>query len=166
MYYKISDFLEDWKYESESTIKILNNLSDESLTVKFNKEIRTPGRLAWHIVTSVGEMAHRTGLTFKTVYDNSPIPSTAKEILDEYKRTSDYMIKEISEKWSDETLQLEDDMYGEKWARGKTLGILVTHQIHHRAQLTVVMRLAGLKVPGVYGPAKEEWAGYGMEPQE
>ena len=166
MYYKISDFLDDWKYESESTIKVLNNLSDESLTVKFNKEIRTPGRLAWHIVTSVGEMAHRTGLTFETVDDNSPIPSTAKEILDEYKRTSDYMIKEISEKWSDETLQLEDDMYGEKWARGKTLGILVTHQIHHRAQLTVVMRLAGLKVPGVYGPAKEEWAGYGMEPQE
>ena len=166
MYYKLSDFLYDWKYESESTIKVLSNLSDESLTKKFNKEIRTPGRLAWHIVTSVGEMAHRTGLTFKTLDDNSPIPSTAKEILDEYKRTSDYMIKEISEKWSDETLQLEDDMYGEKWARGKTLGILVTHQIHHRAQLTVVMRLAGLKVPGVYGPAKEEWAGYGMEPQE
>jgi len=166
MYYKLSDFLDDWKYESESTVKVLSNLSDESLTKKFNKEIRTPGRLAWHIVTSVGEMAHRTGLTFKTVDDNSPIPSTAKEILDEYKRTSDYMIKEISEKWSDETLQLEDDMYGEKWAGGKTLGILVTHQIHHRAQLTVVMRLAGLKVPGVYGPAKEEWAGYGMEPQE
>ena len=52
------------------------------------------------------------------------------------------------------------------WSRGKTLGALVTHQIHHRAQLTVVMRLAGLKVPGVYGPAKEEWAAYGMEPQE
>ena len=166
MYYKISDFLDNWKYESESTVKALSNLSDESLTKKFNNEIRTAGKLAWHIVTSVGEMAHRTGLTFKTVDDNLPIPSTAKEILDEYKRTSDYMVKEISEKWSDETLQLEDDMYSEKWARGKTLGILVTHQTHHRAQLTVVMRLAGLKVPGVYGPAKEEWAGYGMEPQE
>lgn len=52
------------------------------------------------------------------------------------------------------------------WSRGKTLGVLITHQIHHRAQLTIVMRLAGLKVPGVYGPAKEEWVGYGMEPQE
>ena len=166
MYYKISDFLDNWKYESESTVKALSNLSDESLTKKFNNEIRTAGKLAWHIVTSVGEMAHRTGLTFKTVDDNLPIPSTAKEILDEYKRTSDYMVKEISEKWSDETLQLEDDMYSEKWARGKTLGILVTHQTHHRAQLTVVMRLAGLKVSGVYGSAKEEWAGYGMEPQE
>ena len=166
MYYKISDFIEDWKYESGSTIKVLSNMSDESLTVKFNNEIRTLGRLAWHIVTTVGEMAHRTGLTFETVDENAPVPSTAKEIVDEYKRDSGNLMKEIKEKWKDENLLQEDDMYGEKWARGKTLGVLVTHQIHHRAQLTVVMRLAGLKVPGVYGPAKEEWAGYGIEPQE
>lgn len=166
MYYKLSDFIEDWKYESESTIKVLSNLTDEVLTKKFNNEIRTAGRLAWHIVTSVGEMAHRTGLTFESVDENAQIPSTAKEIVDVYKRTSDGMVKEMSEKWNDKTLLLEDDMYGEMWKKGKTLGVLTTHQIHHRGQLTVVMRLAGLKIPGVYGPAKEEWANYGMPPQE
>lgn len=166
MYYKISDFIEDWEYESESTIKVFSNLTDEALTQKFHNEIRTPGRLAWHIVTSVGEMAQRTGLTFETVDENAPIPKTVNEIVDEYKRASEPMVKEVLTKWTDETLFLEDDMYGEMWKKGKTLGVLVTHQIHHRAQLTVVMRLAGLKVPGVYGPAKEEWAGYGMEAQE
>jgi len=166
MYYKISDFIEDWKYESEATIKILNILTDDSLNKKVSENVRTAGRLAWHIVTSVGEMAHRVGITFETVDENAPIPSTAKEIVDEYKRASDGMIKEISEKWKDETLLLEDDMYGEMWMKGKTLGVLVTHQIHHRGQLTVVMRLAGLKVLGVYGPAKEEWVSYGMKPQE
>jgi uncharacterized damage-inducible protein DinB len=166
MYYKISDFIEDWKYESEATIKIFSNLTDESLTKNVGENVRIPGRLAWHIVTSVGEMAHRTGLTFETVDENAPIPSTAKEIVDEYKRASNGIVKEISEKWEDETLLLEDDMYGEMWAKGKTLAVLVIHQIHHRGQLTVVMRLAGLKVPGVYGPAKEEWNNYGMQPQE
>ena len=166
MYYKISDFIEDWKYESESTLKVLSNLTDASLTKNFGENIRTPGRLAWHIVTSVGEMAHHTGLTFETVDENAPIPKTVEEIVDEYKHTSDEMTKEIQEKWTDATLLQVDDMYGEMWAKGKTLSVLVTHQIHHRAQLTVVMRLAGLKVPGVYGPAKEEWAAYGMEPQE
>jgi uncharacterized damage-inducible protein DinB len=166
MYRKLSDFIDDWKYESEATIKVLRNLSDESLTVKFNKEIRTPGRLAWHIVQTVGEMAHRTGLTFETVNDDSPIPSTVKEIVDEYKRSSDNAIKEIEEKWNDETLLKEDNMYGQMWTRAKTLKVLVTHQIHHRAQLTVVMRMAGLNVPGVYGPAKEEWAKMGMLPHE
>ena len=166
MYYKISDFIEDWKYESESTIKILSNLTDEVLTEKFNNEIRTAGRLAWHIAGAISEIGHRMGLTFEKIDQDSPFPSTAKEIVDEYKRASDGLIKEIIEKWTDETLLVEDDMYGEMWKKGKTLGVLVTHQIHHRGQLTVVMRLAGLKVPGVYGPAKEEWANYGMQPQE
>ena len=168
MYYKISDFIEDWKYESGSTIKVLCNLTDEVLTIKFNNEIRTAGRLAWHIVTAIGELGHRAGLTFKTVDENAPIPSTAKEIVDEYKCASDGLMKEINEKWNDDTLSIEDDVIGngEMWSRGKTLAALVTHQIHHRGQLTVVMRLAGLKVPGIYGPAKEEWVNYGMPPQE
>jgi uncharacterized damage-inducible protein DinB len=40
------------------------------------------------------------------------------------------------------------------------------HEIHHRAQMTVLMRQAGLKVPGLYGPAKEEWSQYNMPPME
>ena len=108
------------------------------------------------------------GLAFEKADENAPIFQTVKEIVDEYKRVSDGLIKEINEKWNDETLLIEDKItgQGDMWSRGKTLGVLITHQIHHRAQLTIVMRLAGLKVPGVYGPSKEEWAGYGMEPQE
>ena len=166
MYYKISDFISDWKYESEATIKVLSNLTDESLTKKVHEKVRTAGRLAWHITTSIGEMAHRTGLTFETVDENSMIPSKVSEIIKSYKQASDNMVAEIKEKWNDETLMLEDDMYGQMWMKGTTLGVLVTHQIHHRAQLTVAMRLAGLKVPGVYGPSNEEWAAMGMPAQE
>jgi len=166
MHSKITEFIEDWEYESESTLKVFNYLTDDVLDFKPNKNVRSPGRLAWHIVTAIGEMAHRTGLTFETVDENASIPKTVKEIVDEYKRASDGMMKEIQAKWTDETLLLEDNMYGETWMKGKTLSVLITHQIHHRAQLTVVMRLAELKVPGVYGPAKEEWANMGMEPQE
>jgi len=45
-----------------------------------------------------------------------------------------------------------------------SLQVLVVHQAHHRGQMTVLMRQAGLKVPGVYGPAREEWTAYGMQP--
>lgn len=166
MYYKLFDFIEDWKSESDATIKILSSLTDVSLTKKPGENIRTPGRLAWHIVTSIGEMAHRTGLTFNIVDENTPVPLTVKEILDEYKRVSDEMINEIKTSWDNKTLLQEDDMYGEMWTKGKTLSVLIAHQIHHRGQLTVAMRLAGLIIPGVYGPAKEEWANYGMQPQE
>ena len=54
-------------------------------------------------------------------------------------------------------------MYGEKWQRGLTLHILLQHEVHHRGQMTVLMRQAGLKVPNIYGPAKEGWAEYGAD---
>jgi uncharacterized damage-inducible protein DinB len=53
-------------------------------------------------------------------------------------------------------------MYGEMWTRGRTLQVLVLHQTHHRGQMTVLMRQAGLAVPGCYGPAAEEWERMGM----
>jgi len=36
--------------------------------------------------------------------------------------------------------------------------MLIAHQGHHRAQMTVLMRQAGLKVPGVYGPSEADKA--------
>ncbi len=166
MYHKISSFENNWKYESDSTLKIFNNLSDESLTVKFNKETRTPGRLAWHIVTTLGEMAQRTGIKFDATPEDAPIPSTVKQICDEYKRSSDGMLTAVTTEWNDDSLKEDVELYGQTWKKGKVLSVLVNHQIHHRGQLTVLLRMAGLKVPGVYGPAKEEWAQMGMPPQD
>lgn len=48
-------------------------------------------------------------------------------------------------------------MYGMKWEKGFTLQILMHHEIHHRGQMTVLMRQEGLKNPGIMGPSKEEW---------
>jgi uncharacterized damage-inducible protein DinB len=69
------------------------------------------------------------------------------------------MLNAVKKEWKDESLLDEVNLYGQNWKKGKVLS-------HHRGQLTVVMRLAGLKVPGVYGPAREEWANMGMEAQE
>ncbi|MCK7524148.1 MAG: DinB family protein, partial [Ignavibacteriales bacterium] len=165
-YYKLSDFISDWTYESESTIKVFSNLTDEVLAKKVHEKVRTAGRIAWHITTSIPEMMNRTGLKIETVKEDAPIPNTVGELVSAYKSVSEALITQVKANWNDESLLKEDDMYGEMWAKGKTLGVLVTHQIHHRAQLTVVMRLAGLKVPGVYGPSNEEWVEYGMPAHE
>lgn len=166
MYSKVTEFLEDWKYESESMLKVFENLTDDSLDFKPNKNVRSPGRLAWHIVTTLGEMVHRTGLKFDATPEDAPLPSAVKEIRDEYKRSSEGMLNAVKKEWKDESLQEEVNLYGQNWKKGKVLSVLVNHQTHHRGQLTVIMRLAGLKVPGVYGPAREEWANMGMEEQE
>ena len=166
MYKELSNFIEDWKYESESTLKVFENLTDDSLNFKPNENVRLPGRLAWHIVTTLGEMVQRTGLKFDATPEEAPLPFTAKEFCDEYKRSSEGMLNAVKKEWKDESLLEEINLYGQNWKKGKVLSVLVNHQTHHRGQLTVVMRLAGLKVPGVYGPAREGWASMGMEAQE
>ena len=35
MYSKVTEFIEDWEYESESTLKVFEQLTDDSLNKKF-----------------------------------------------------------------------------------------------------------------------------------
>jgi uncharacterized damage-inducible protein DinB len=166
MFVTIEDFLTNWGYESGSTQKILDRLTDESLAQEVSPQDRTIGRIAWHIVTTIGEMIGRTGLKFETVPHDSHVPIAANEIADAYRSASEAMVAAIGDQWSNATLSEEKDMYGEMWSIATTLGILIAHQTHHRGQLTVLMRQAGLTVPGVYGPAREEWAALGGQPPQ
>jgi uncharacterized damage-inducible protein DinB len=166
MYRTIEDFKNDWTYESAATFKIIQGLTDESLNKKFNDKVRTPGRLAWHIAGAIPEMMNRTELNIDVIVDNKVVPQTVSEIESAYKKSAGLLIEEVTQKWTDSSLTEKVNMYGEDWEKGKILSVLVTHQIHHRAQLVVLMRMAGLKVHGIYGPANEEWAEMGMDPEE
>jgi uncharacterized damage-inducible protein DinB len=35
-------------------------------------------------------------------------------------------------------------------------GMIMNHMIHHRAQLTMYMRMLDVPVPGLYGPSADE----------
>jgi uncharacterized damage-inducible protein DinB len=166
MYRKIEDFLGSWAYETEATLKVFGQLTDQSLGQKVTDEGRTLGRIAWHIVQTLPEMGGRTGLQISGPGEKDPIPASAEEIKALFKDAAESLAQEVQSKWGDSDLEIEDDMYGEMWMRGQTLGALVGHQTHHRGQMTVLMRQAGLPVPGVYGPSKEEWDAYGMPPQD
>jgi uncharacterized damage-inducible protein DinB len=166
MYRKVQDFLDDWKYESEATLKIFANLNDDALNDRSHPDVRTLGRLAWHITITVSEMLNRTGLTIEGPKEEAPVPGSVKEISQAYKESADSVLKHVSEKWNDASLEEEVNMYGQMWKKGTVLSSLVNHQIHHRAQMTVLMRQHGLKVVGIYGPAKEEWAAMNMPPAE
>ena len=164
MYLTIAEFIEDWKNETQATQKIFNALTDASLNQMVYPEGRTLGRIAWHIIKTLGEMMGQTGLKINAPDENSDEPTEAAVYVETYNRLSAELIKEVETNWTDAMLSDILDMYGEKWARALVLQILIRHEIHHRAQLTVLMRQAGLKVPGLYGPAKEEWESYGMPP--
>lgn len=166
MFRKVSDFDTDWGTEYEGTLKIFRNLTDASLQQRVTPEGRSLGRLAWHITLSIPEMMNRTGLTIDSPPLDAPVPASAAEIVAAYDRLGHAVREQVRERWNDDTLLETKDMYGMQWPNGATLDVLIRHQAHHRAQMTVLMRQAGLKVPGVYGPAREEWGAYGMPAEE
>lgn len=166
MFRKVDDFLAAWDYEAEATLKVMGSLTDASLALKLHPDVRPPGRLAWHIAQTIPEMGGRTGLELVGPGEEEPMPSSAAELAARYREAADSLAVAVRERWTDADLLVEDDMYGEFWPRGRTLWALVTHQAHHRGQLVTLLRIAGLPVPGVYGPAREEWAGFGMPAPE
>lgn len=162
MYRKIEDFVRDWEYEADGTKKVLAALTQASLGQSVSKDHRTLGRLAWHLAQTIPEMMNQTGLSVTGVDPNAPVPPSVADLRRAYAAAADSLISEISAKWKDADLEVEDSLYGESWKRGVTLKALLMHQAHHRGQMTVLMRQAGLKVPGLYGPAMEDWAAYGQ----
>ena len=164
MYTNVSDFIHDWQGESERTAKLFGVLTDASLDQKVSDQDRTLGRIAWHMVTAIPETFSRAGLDITSVDRDTPTPDKADEIARAYAAVAAEVADKVQAAWTDDTLQIEDDMYGMHWPRGLTLMALVSHEIHHRAQMTVLMRQAGLTVPGIYGPSREEWAQWDIEP--
>jgi uncharacterized damage-inducible protein DinB len=163
MFTQLEQFIMQWEYETIATQRILEALTDASLAQEVIPGRRTLGGLAWHITCSIHEMMSRTGLQFTAATEHDPIPATAKDIADAYRSACAAFLAALKEQWTDASLTKTVDMYGEQWPNGLTLMVLIKHEIHHRGQMTILMRQAGLKVPGIYGPVYEEWAAMGVE---
>lgn len=165
MFRTIDDFLNGWQYESEATLKVFRELTDASLPQAVVPGGRTLGFLAWHITTAVSDMMAQAGLPVEAAAQTEAAPAKAAAIADRYARDAKAAAEAVRTAWTDAQLDDEIPMYGQTWKKSGVLSALIGHQAHHRGQMTVLMRQAGLKVPGVYGPAQEEWAAFGAAPQ-
>jgi uncharacterized damage-inducible protein DinB len=161
MIHTIEEFKKEWAAESEITAAVLDAMTDASLPQAIAEGRRTLGGIAWHLAESLGYMAS-LGLDF-----TAPDPgqrSTAEGIAAEYRRLSRDLADAICSQWNDDTLLLKQEIAGELWSNGATLRFTLMHQAHHRGQLTVLMRQAGLRLPDVYGPSYDTWVDKGMTP--
>jgi uncharacterized damage-inducible protein DinB len=163
MFHHISDFLRIWQMETLSTARVFEHLTDPSLSQAVSPGGRTLGRLANHIVETLTEMPAKLHLG---IDEEHPDFDNVHDLIKGFHKANDAFVHAIRTKWNDETLRDETELYGDKWKNSFALWVLVAHMIHHRSQMTVLMRQAGIKVPGTYGPAKEEWADMGLEPMQ
>lgn len=155
MYRVVSDFTSEWANASHGTQAVLDALTDDTLNKAIVEGHSTLGWLGWHLATCpmffIGKAA---GIALTPVGNPAEVPTSAKTIADAYKAIS----AEITEKvaaLSDEDLLEELPFIKGPTPRGAILRMFIDHQTHHRGQMTVLLRQAGLAVPPVMGPTKE-----------
>ncbi len=166
MFRSLDDFASAWNQESASTMKVLRSLTDASMAQAIVPGGRTLGFLAWHLTCTLAEMGGHAGLVIDgpTEKTHPATPSVAADIAAHYERSAASLLAAVRLTWTDAQLGEPIPMYGEQWPRGLMLAILLHHQTHHRGQMTVLMRQAGVPVPGMYGPSREEWEAMGVPP--
>jgi uncharacterized damage-inducible protein DinB len=57
---------------------------------------------------------------------------------------------------SEEDFQKQTDAFGNKMPLSAAMFTLMLDHIHHRGQFTIYSRMAGAKVPQIYGPSADE----------
>lgn len=162
MYTTVSDFIEEWNREAELTQRVLDSLTDDSLAQQVYLEGRTLGRIVWHFTTNIPDYLSEFGLVIDKIENAEILPSSAHQIATVFKDISVSVTKIIEQQWTDESLSQIQDAFGRKQSNASILMGLIKHIVHHRGQVTVLMRQAGLKAAWIYGPGKEDWIKLGV----
>lgn len=156
-------FLAEFDSEMAGTRKTLERIPTDKLSWKPHEKSFTMASLAGHLA----ELPHwatstlaADELNLKGPFERKP-PESTEQILATFDRnvtaarellaaTNDAT---LLENW---TLKVEDKPMFTMPRTQVLRAFVLSHAIHHRAQLTVYLRLLDVAVPGLYGPSADE----------
>jgi uncharacterized damage-inducible protein DinB len=152
MYRQVDDFLKEWAVAVKGTLQVLQAVTDDKLEQSILEGHSTLGWLGWHLVETTGYFSQLAGLTVPMISQDEPAPATAREIVATYEKAAGAVKEEVA-KLSDEDLLTETGI-ASLATKGAVLRFLIDHQTHHRGQMMLLLRQAGLPVPPVMDPTK------------
>jgi uncharacterized damage-inducible protein DinB len=153
-------FLQSWDREFQTTMKVLKAYPADKLGFKPHERSRSAGELAWIFVGELGiiDMAIKGQIDFSGEMPKPP--ATMKDILAAFESTYKQMaskVKAMSEADYNSTIKFPvgPKQMGD-FRKADVLWMTMMDQIHHRGQFSVYVRMAGGKVPSIYGPSADE----------
>lgn len=162
-------FLPEFDYEMASTRKTLERVPDEKFDWKPHEKSMAMGELATHITNLLtwGARALETESVDIAPPGQPPLRAepinTRDEILKTFDKNASAAREAIAGASDEQLLQTWTLLHGGreifKLPRTAVLrSFLMNHLIHHRAQLSVYLRLNDIPVPSLYGPSADEGA--------
>ncbi len=161
----VQALLGEFLHEAENTRKLLNAITDSSLSYKPSEKNWTTGQLGSHIAEVYnwypGTIESNVFDMGAYKYDKGDITKAAT-IVEKFEANF-LKAKASLEKANDASMMENWSMVmGEKilvppTARIQIIrGFLMNHMYHHRGELVVYLRASGNKVPGLYGPTADD----------
>lgn len=150
--------VETWTYEHGLSTKVMRAVPAAKLDMRPHEKSKSMRELAWHIAEAERFFAVQ-GLGVQVPGDN-PVPketppATPAAMADAFDRSHAALSAAIAKNdpaWFAEVVPF----FQMKMTRTAILDLMVRHEVHHRGQLTVYLRLAGAKVPSTYGGSADE----------
>lgn len=154
-------FQDAWERESATTIKLLKAFPQEKSDLKPHPSCRTAMELAWtFIFEGVGGSQAVEG-EMKLPAPNMPaMPTTWPGMVAEVEKALKLMsdkVRKVDDAQLNTTVKfITGPKQMSDLRRLDVLWFLLNDQIHHRGQFSIYLRMAGGKVPAIYGPSKDE----------
>lgn len=152
--------------ESAGTRKTLERVPDGKFAFKPHEKSFTLGGLASHVagIAEWGTMICKTDfldLAAPEHQQRAPELTTAQELVEAFDKNAAAFRAALAETSDEQLMQPWTLRMGEKviltLPRVAVLrGMVFNHLIHHRAQLTVYLRMNDVPVPALYGPSADE----------
>jgi uncharacterized damage-inducible protein DinB len=154
-------FLSAWDREAENTLKLLRALPAMQYDFRPDAGGRSLGELAWHLAEgdaymSFGIESGRFAMDAKP--PNIERPRTVEALAQGYERIHREAVARIRRLTPEDLERSIPFFAGPMPIRDILWGMIISHGIHHRGQLTLMCRLAGGQAPGLYGPNREDTA--------
>jgi uncharacterized damage-inducible protein DinB len=149
-----------WEREFPTTLKVLKAFPASKGDFKPHERSTSAKELAWTFVTEeqVGIAGALAGaIDFSKA---PPPPATLAEAISGYEKSHSEMVAKFKAA-SDATLNrtVKFPVGPNKLGDLRTMDVIwgmVLDSIHHRGQFSVYLRMAGGKVPSIYGPSADE----------
>ena len=157
-------FLDVYEREHRTTMKVLRAYPPDQADLRPHERCKTAKELAWMFVLERGLGTKGLENAFASGSAGSgqmpPPPDSWEEVLAALEKAHGEFAETVRS-YSDEDFQERIKFFvgpgtlGD-WTRNEFAWFLLHDQIHHRGQLSVYLRMAGGKVPSIYGPSGDE----------
>ena len=152
-------FLNSYEREYDITLKFLEAFPADSADFRPNPHLQSARELAW-IFPEEERVLVSGALDGDVVFKENPPPETLariKEIYEDSHRLLGTRIKELPEEEFNEMITFGSGADNAvSMRRGDALWLAIMDAVHHRGQFSVYIKMAGGKVPSVYGSGAEE----------